>query len=98
MIKIAKPKFVSYNGRYPNLCSGTLKFKLNGKLYTLGENRCFWLVSGGTVGFDEDWNEQVTTGPWSLPDSIPEELEPYRKEIEDMINKHIPWGCCGGCI
>lgn len=41
-------KFISWSGKYPNLCSGTLKFRIRGKLYTL--SGCFLLESGGTAG------------------------------------------------
>ena len=38
----------------------------------------------------------VTYGPWSV--DLPEDLEPYRKEIEELVNSEVPQGCCGGCI
>jgi len=90
-------KFVSWSGKYPNLCSGTLKFRIRGKLYTL--SGCFLLESGGTAGFDEDWNAHVSQGPWSISsDKLPSELLPFQEEIEEMINENIPQGCCGGCL
>lgn len=93
---MANLKFVSYSGEWPTLCSGTLKFRLDGKLYTMGG--AFFLQSGGRASFDDNWEPHVTKGPWSLPKTISEKLEPYRKEIETMINENVPWGCCGGCI
>lgn len=94
-----KIKFVSYSGKYPNLCSGVLKFKVDGKLYAIGKNEYFWLESGGRVSFDDNWNAEVAHGPWSIPEKyLPDELRPYHKQIEDMINQNIPEGCCGGCI
>lgn len=53
-------KFVSWSGKYPNLCSGTLKFRIRGKLYTL--SGCFLLESGGTAGFEEMINENIPQG------------------------------------
>lgn len=94
-----KFEFVSYSGKYPNLCSGVLKFKVDGKLYTIGKNHYFWLESGGRVSFDDNWRAEVIHGPWSISGKyLPKELLPYRKQIENMINENIPEGCCGGCI
>lgn len=87
-------KFVSYNGKYPNLCSGTLVLEVDGKKRELSHVLC----SGGSVGcFDGNWNNAyVTEGSWSV--DLPEDLEPYRKEIEELVNSEVPQGCCGGCI
>ena len=85
-------KFVSYDGRYPNLCSGTLVLEVDGKKRELSHVLC----SGGSAGFDGNWNEFVTSGPWSV--NLPEDLEPYRKEIEELVNDEVPQGCCGGCL
>lgn len=40
-------EFVSYNGKFPNLCSGTLIIRVNGEEFTL-EAPC--LCSGGKCG------------------------------------------------
>lgn len=53
-------EFISYNGEYPNLCSGLLVIKVNGKLYEL--RHC--LYSSGQCFFDDDYNEVVTEGDW----------------------------------
>lgn len=87
-------EFVSYDGEYPCLCSGTLVLKINGEIRIMPSG-C--LSSGGGVSFDEDWNEIVTQGRWDIS-SLPEDLEPLRDEIVDCINENIPWGCCGGCV
>lgn len=87
-------QFISYDGKYPNLCSGTLVFSVNDKEYSIK----YGLVSGGGINFFED-NYYVSSGPWSIePSSFPEELKPYFEEITDMINENIPYGCCGGCV
>lgn len=94
-----KFEFVSYSGKYPTLCSGILKFRADGKLYTIGKNQYFWLESGGRVSFDDGYRAEVTHGPWSISEKyLPKELRPYRKQIEEIINQNIPEGCCGGCI
>lgn len=86
-------EFVSYDGKYPNLCSGQLVLKINGQVRVLPP---YCLSSGGSVWFDNDWGAHVETGSWSI--DLPEDLEPLRKEIEECINENIPHGCCGGCV
>lgn len=82
-------KFISYDGHYPNLCSGTLVFEVNGKKFSLQD--C--LQSNGSC----DWmSEETTQRPWTVV--IPPELAQYAVEISNMVNANIPWGCCGGCI
>lgn len=86
-------EFVSYNGKWPNLCSGTLVLKINGEEKVLPD--CC-MCSGGSVTFDADWNETVTQGPWTV--DVPDELLDYKEEIEKCVNNNVPWGCCGGCV
>ena len=88
-------KFVSYDGKYPNLCSGRLVLSIDGKDVTF-PNYC--LSSGGNVSFDDDWSEEVTSGDWSIsefPKDFPEEL---KQEATDIVNENISDGCCGGCV
>ena len=88
-------KFISYDGRYPNLCRGTLVIEVNGKRYELK----YVIQSGGQVTFDEDWSADIVSGEWYIDsDDLPDELKPYREEIEEVVNDNIPYGCCGGCI
>lgn len=84
-------RFISYDGKYPNLCSGTLVLEVDGKTREIP----YALCSGGSVFFDKG-NAFVETGRWSV--NLPEDLEPYRKEIEDLVNDEVPQGCCGGCL
>ena len=86
-------EFVSYDGSYPNLCAGETILKINGKTVILPS---YSLTSCGRVWFDEDWAEHVDEGLWAI--DLPEELEQYRREIEDCVNDNVPHGCCGGCI
>jgi hypothetical protein len=56
------------------------------------------LSSGGSVTFNEEWEEQVTQGEWGVSDwpvGFPEEMKPA---VEGAINDEIPQGCCGGCV
>jgi len=88
-------EIVSYDGGYPNLCSGKLVLKVADKIWEF-PSHC--LSSGGSVSFDKDWNEDVQEGPWDVkewPDGFPEEAKPY---VLEKINDEIPWGCCGGCV
>ena len=86
-------KFINYDGAYPNLCSGVLILKINGEVV---EFPPFSLSSGGCAGVNDRYEEYCTQGPWSV--NIPDEYKKYEKEITDIVNANIPWGCCGGCI
>lgn len=85
-------EFVSYDGKWPNLCGGELVLRIDGKEVNLGQ--C--LRSGGCVWFDSDWGEYVETGAWSV--SVPKEFAQYANEITEIVNGNVPWGCCGGCV
>lgn len=87
-------EFVSYNGKFPNLCRGTLIIKVNGKEAVL--KNC--LYSGGRCGFGQKRNEHIETGDWRLCTCLPDDLEQYRDEILKVVNENVPHGCCGGCI
>lgn len=90
-----KLTFVSYDGDFPNLCSGTLVLAIDGKEI---EFPGYCLSSGGSVSFTEDWDEIVASGEWSItefPEGFPEEL---KAEAVQLVNDNIPSGCCGGCV
>lgn len=64
-----------------------------------GENVTFpkyCMHSGGCVTFDEDWQEHITEGMWSV--DVPEKFAARKDEIERIVNENVPWGCCGGCV
>lgn len=92
-------EFVSYDGEYPCLCMGTLVLKIDGKIY---DN--IKISSGGWCGFDEDYIDKVEEGPWIISyNSIDDDEElklvkSLEKEITEVVNENIPWGCCGGCL
>lgn len=88
-------KFVSYDGSYPNLCSGTLILSVDGTEWKFPE---YCLSSGGSVWFDDDSNEHIEGGEWSIrewPDGFPEDAKDMAVQI---VNENVPFGCCGGCV
>jgi hypothetical protein len=87
--------FVSYDGKYPNLCSGELVLAVDGENIKFPK---YCLSSGGSVSFTNEWDEVVTQGEWSIcswPDNFPENLKEHATEL---INDNISCGCCGGCV
>ena len=86
-------EFISYDGKYPNLCSGILTLRIDGEVVEFPK---YCMNSGGSVWFDEDWCEHVCGGAWTV--EVPEEYEHLHKEIEECVNENVPWGCCGGCV
>ena len=89
-----KVVFISYDGKFPNLCSGTLRFKI-------GEHEFAWkycLESGGRAPLDDE----TEYGEWAvsfkkipgLVGGIPKKI---RQKIVEMVNDNIGYGCCGGC-
>lgn len=90
-------KFVSYDGTWPNLCSGTLVISIDDVQFTFKKGA---LCSGGHVRFDENWSEDVGNGPWSIsewPNGIPNDSK-LRNAITKLVNDNVQWGCCGGCV
>ncbi len=88
-------EFYSYDGTYPNLCSGSLILLLAGEKIVF-PSHC--LSSGGSVSFSKDWEEDVSGGPWTIsdwPENFPESL---KEEAEEIVNENIRHGCCGGCV
>ena len=104
-------KFVSYTGKYPNLCRGMLTLDIDGKEYRFGHDyiftnyqtdknyNSFW-SSGGECGFINNYSESyVNSGEWEIDVSdLPEELQKYAAEIDEIFNTNVPYGCCGGCL
>ena len=85
-------EFVSYDGKYPNLCIGELVLKIDGEIVSLG--RC--LCSGGSVWFDDDCAEHIDEGEWSV--DVPKRYEHLKDEITKVVNENVEYGCCGGCV
>lgn len=88
-------KFISYSGKYPNLCSGELMLEIEGEIYTFGNHHsnyplCFW-ESGGVCG--------GAGGEWIIDyNKIPSEFRKYAVVIDYLFNANVVQGCCGGCL
>lgn len=109
--KVGNVEFVSYTGRYPNLCRGILTLKINGEEYSFGNRYssndstgnlypCFWR-SGGSCGFqNNNYNCPYTVEDEWLIDyqAIPKQFQKYAYEIDVAFNSHVEYGCCGGCL
>ena len=88
-----KIEFVSYNGSYPNLCSGTLVLRIDG---TEREFPPGCMNSGGRIWFDKDWREHIEYGAWTV--RVPSDLKYCEEEINACVNANVIPGCCGGCV
>ena len=89
-------EFVSYDGKWPCLCYGTLIIKVNEKTYSFTEA----MISGGRIcgGPHTGWDMWAEQDPWELSLEEHPELEQYKEEITRVVNENVPYGCCGGCI
>ena len=106
-------EFISYSGKYPALCHGILKLKIDGETVTFGhdylrnyfdkeENPPFW-TSGGecyiNLGDNDELDASVTTGEWEIDKEVlPKKYQKYAEEIKRVFNENVDYGCCGGCI
>ena len=89
-------KFISYDGKYPCLCMGTLCIEINGTQYFFKHA----MRSGGGIygGPHTDWDMWAEQGDWQIDLFEHPELEPYKEEITRVVNENVSQGCCGGCI
>ena len=95
-------KFISYDGKYPNLCRGTLMVEIDGEQIRFGYgDDCdydpFWF-STGSCGFTGDWDSYVTGGEWECDGDLPEKFKQYQDELIELMNTNVELGCCGGCL
>ena len=86
-------EFVSYNGKYPNLCSGVLTLRVDGKIRQFD----WCLISGGYCDVYEDL---CKIGEWDIKDDVFSDFTKNEKElIRVLVNKNVEQkGCCGGCL
>ncbi len=104
-------EFIFYSGEGPNLCAGTLLLRIDDTEYCFrGDNdmtdknsengayKSFWR-SGGDCGYDFEGTPGSTEGEWIIDVlMLPEHLRKYAAEIDEVFNKNVEWGCCGGCV
>lgn len=95
-------KFVSYNGKWPCLCTGTLILKIDDELVRFGMQEkypSFW-SSGGECGFMGDYTDAyINEGEWIInTEDLPDKYKKYVTEIDIVFNENVPHGCCGGCL
>lgn len=84
-------EFVSYDFPSYCWCCGSVIVRIDGV-----EVQSEGLSSGGSVWFDEDWNENVEEGDWDV--FMPEPYSYLNEEVSEIVNQHVPQGCCGGCV
>ena len=93
-------EFISYTGKYPNLCSGVLTLKIDDKIVQFGYEEGyepFW-ESGGGCGFDGS-RSYIYGGEWVIDEySDLKEFEPIKDKLIEVFNDNVEWGCCGGCL
>lgn len=91
---------IAYTGAFPELCLGLLTVTIDGEPW---EFPLDCLRSGGEIirarrGRNEE--DEVVVGPWEIrrwPPDFPDDPA-LRQHVRTMINRHLPWGCCGGCL
>ena len=83
--------FHSYDGGYPNLCGGTIKLQVEDEIREYDN----LLMSGGYLTSDGG----AVQMPWDIDEEeLEQDIRVHAEYIRDLINKNIPWGCCGGCL
>lgn len=105
-------EFVSYTGKYPNLCSGVLTLRIDGEEVRFGHDYYvfeswktdgnyeeFW-ATGGACGFYNGWEDSyVDHGEWQMVENnLPAKYKKYSEELINVFNDNVHWGCCGGCL
>lgn len=89
-----KIKFVSYDGKWPNLCRGSLTLGVDGAEMTANCK----LVSGGKAGFDKHRRPHISSGAWEILFEDDFFTKEEQEHIVHLVNRNVKWGCCGGCL
>lgn len=102
-------EFVDYDGMYPNLCSGALSVKLDGKLVVFKPSHktkkdekvfeSFWSSSDCYCYGKEAYDKAVLyLNGWTFTgDDFPEELSDYYFELCHVFAENVEAPHCGGC-
>lgn len=90
-------EFVSYTGKYPELCQGLLTLKIDGKKHTFGNDQMhkeaqhpkFWTPC-------QNCGEKSTMkGEWYVDvDMLPDSFRKYAAEIDNIFNTNVDQSCC----
>jgi hypothetical protein len=83
---------VTYDGEYPNACTGTLTIIVDGETIYSKEHCC---SSTGSCGFDDSFNEFVTDGRLDWDDEGKFSREIVEAVYQELDKIHV---CCGGCL
>ena len=79
-------KFISYDGKWPTLCMGTLVVEKDGKQYSMKHV----LESGGSCGFNKDYSESyINKGEWLIVERyyLPKELQDDVEELTYLVKR-----------
>ena len=106
-------KFISYDGKYPNLCRGQLIVEIDGKRTSFGlplfkkdvhfDFKSFWTPGGNVRLIPDSWEPIVSHGPWEMDSFVsekdfPKEIWDAMPQLIELMNANVPYACCGGCI
>lgn len=106
---IGSVEFISYTGKYPNLCRGVLTLRIDGKEIKFGHDYNNYNFKTGKFednNYDSFWTSgggitrsgQAYGNDWIIDcNDIPDEYKKYAAEIDDVFNSNVVSGCCGGC-
>ena len=87
-----------------NLWKGFTKFRgesnIRTWIYRISLNTC--------ISFERKKHRKVDTIPLTImneqmpytinEEELEEDIRKYASYIRDLVNRSIPWGCCGGCL
>ena len=102
-------RFVSYTGQNPTLCCGILTVEIQGKTVKFGHAANTFNFTTGTYkdnNFDYFWytngcnkDKSPVRTAWMVNCKLlPKKYQKFCSELHTLINRNIPYGCCGGCV